>query len=203
MIQSIAIFCGSSIGNDPFYRQIAEETGRYLAEQNIRLVYGGGKVGIMGALADAVLLHGGEVTGVIPTVLLEREIAHDSLTDLIVVDTMHERKETMMELADAFIALPGGPGTLEELFEVFTWNQIGLLQKPCGLLNVNGYFDLIEQLFTHMIEKKFMSADALQILSKEASISELITRLSDYVAPPLKQYKDNQSSTIMRGGNPS
>lgn len=201
MIQSIAIFCGSSIGNDPLYHQIAEETGRYLAEQNIRLVYGGGKVGIMGALANAVLLHGGKVTGVIPTVLLEREIAHDSLTDLIVVDTMHERKETMMELADAFVALPGGPGTLEELFEVFTWNQIGLLQKPCGLLNVNGYFDLIEQLFTHMIEKKFMSADALQILSKEASISELITKLSDYVAPPLKQYRDNQSSITMKGGN--
>ena len=135
-MKSIAVFCGSSLGASDAYRQGAILLGKELAKRQITLIYGGASVGIMATVANTVLEEGGKVIGVIPTLLEEREIAHQQLTELIVVKTMHERKSKMMELADGFIALPGGPGTLEEFFEVFTWNQIGLLQKPCAIFNM-------------------------------------------------------------------
>ena len=135
------VFCGSAQGRSPRYRDTAEHVGRTLAERGIGLVYGGGNVGLMGAVADAAVRAGGEAIGVIPRRLAEREVAHDGLTQLHVVETMHERKALMTELSDAFLTLPGGFGTLDELFEAITWRQLGFHDKPCGLLDVDGYFD--------------------------------------------------------------
>jgi uncharacterized protein (TIGR00730 family) len=140
-VKQLAVFCGSSNGASEAYKEGAIQLGKELAKRNITLVYGGASVGIMGAVANTVLNEGGKVIGVIPRLLEEREISHQHLTELHTVDTMHERKSKMAELADGFIALPGGPGTLEEFFEIFTWAQIGLHQKPCGLLNINQYYN--------------------------------------------------------------
>src|SRR6185437_17018056 len=140
-IKRVCVFCGSSFGKRPAYREAAEGLGRLLAEHGIGLVYGGGCVGLMGALANAVLACGGEVIGVIPDSLMRRVVGHRGVTKLHVVETMHERKKLMADLADAFIALPGGYGTLEELLEAVTWSQLGIQQKPCGLLNVENYWD--------------------------------------------------------------
>ena len=139
-MNSICVFCGSSSGANGIYEESARATGKALVRAGLRLVYGGGRVGLMGVLADEVLAAGGQVTGVMPRALVEREIAHRGVTDLRVVETMHERKELMADLADAFIALPGGAGTLEEIFEQWTWSQLGIHAKPCGFINVNGYF---------------------------------------------------------------
>lgn len=138
-MKRLAIFCGSSNGASDVYIEGAKKLGKELAKRNITLVYGGASVGVMGAVANAVLEEGGYVIGVMPSFLEKREISHQNLSELIVVDSMHERKAKMADLADGFIALPGGPGTLEEFFEVFTWAQLGLHRKPCGLLNINHY----------------------------------------------------------------
>ncbi len=140
-LQTVAVFCGSRLGQDPEYREAAAELGQLLGERRIGLVYGGASVGLMGAIADAVLEHGGQVTGVIPESLKKKEFAHPGLSKLCVVASMHERKAMMERLSQGFIALPGGIGTLEEIFEILTWAQLGLHRKPCGLLNVNGYYD--------------------------------------------------------------
>ena len=140
-LQTIAVFCGSSVGQDPEYREAAAELGQLLGERRIGLVYGGANVGLMGAIANAVLEHGGHVTGVIPESLKEKELGHPGLSKLYIVASMHERKAMMERLSQGFIALPGGIGTLEEIFEILTWAQLGLHRKPCGLLNVNGYYD--------------------------------------------------------------
>jgi uncharacterized protein (TIGR00730 family) len=142
-MRSICVYCGSSPGNDPAYWSAAVEFGTLLGRQGIRLVYGGGDVGLMGAIADAVMAAGGEVVGVIPQGLVDREVAHLGLTELHVTRSMHERKAMMAELADGFVAMPGGLGTLEELFEILTWAQLGLHHKPVGLLNVAGYYDAL------------------------------------------------------------
>ncbi|MED4041381.1 TIGR00730 family Rossman fold protein [Niallia taxi] len=139
-MKKLAVFCGSSNGASKIYIESAKKLGKELAKRNISLVYGGASVGIMGAVADSVLNEGGYVIGVMPSFLDNREIAHKNLSELIIVDSMHERKAKMAALADGFIALPGGPGTMEEFFEVFTWGQLGLHKKPCGLLNINGFF---------------------------------------------------------------
>ncbi len=149
----ISIFCGSSNGTRPEYLQVARRTGSLLADRGIGLVYGGANVGLMGAVADAALAKGGYVIGVIPRALVEKEVAHKHLTDLRVVGSMHERKATMAELSDAFIALPGGFGTMEEFVEVLTWSQLGLHAKPCGLLNVSGYYDPLLAFFRHAVRK--------------------------------------------------
>ena len=140
-LQTIAVFCGSRVGQNSAYREAAVELGKLLGERRIGLVYGGASMGLMGAIADAVLEHGGQVTGVIPESLKEKELAHSGLSKLCIVASMHERKAMMERLSQGFIALPGGIGTLEEIFEILTWAQLGLHQKPCGLLNVNGYYD--------------------------------------------------------------
>ncbi len=140
-MQSIAVYCGSSSGNNPQFIAKAIELGHLLAQRKITLVYGGGRVGLMGTIADAVLDKGGRVLGVIPTFLKEQELGHEGVTELIEVDSMHERKQRMIELAEGFIAMPGGFGTLEEITEALTWSQLGLHRFPCGLLNIDGYYD--------------------------------------------------------------
>src|SRR5262247_911726 len=153
----IGIFCGSSSGVDPVYAHAARDTGQKLARQGIGIVYGGGRIGLMGLVADAALAAGGRVTGVIPRALAEREIAHAGLTALHVVESMHERKAKMAELADAFIALPGGYGTLDEMFEALTWTQLGYHRKPCGLLNVAGFFDRLAAYLDHALAESFLT----------------------------------------------
>lgn len=187
-MKSIAVYCGSSLGASEIYKEQAILLGKFLAHNHISLVYGGASVGIMGTIADAVLDAGGSVTGVIPTLLEQREIAHKSLTTLIRVESMHERKKTMMELADGFIALPGGPGTLEEFFEVFTWNQIGLLQKPCGILNINGYYDKLIELFDHMVGEKFLQERSRNVFYVDDQYERLIDKMDTFVPPAVKTY---------------
>ena len=157
-MKSLGVFCGSKSGADPAYLSAAHATGRMVAQIGLTLVYGGGKVGLMGAVADAALTEGGHVVGVMPRSLVEKEIAHAGLSTLHVVETMHERKLKMAELSDGFLALPGGAGTLEEIFEQWTWAQLGIHAKPCGLLNVRGYFDPLLRLIEHMTAEGFMAA---------------------------------------------
>ena len=171
------MFCGASPGARPAYRAATAELARLLVADEIRVVYGGGGVGLMGALADAVLAEGGEVTGIIPRALVDREIAHRDVADMRVVGSMHERKALMAELADAFIALPGGLGTLEELFEVYTWAQLGLHRKPCAMLNVDGYYDGIAGFLTHAVEERFVREEHREMLIVESEPEALIERL--------------------------
>ena len=154
--KSIAVFCGSRTGRHPEYLEAAVKLGQLLSEQGIELVYGGASVGLMGALADAVLKHGGQVTGVIPETLKEQELVHPGLTELCIVASMHERKAMMERRSQGFIALPGGIGTLEELFETLTWGQLGLHRKPCGLLNTAGYYDGLIAFLKNMDDKGFL-----------------------------------------------
>lgn len=188
-MKSIAVFCGSSLGASEAYRQGAILLGKELAKRQITLIYGGASVGIMATVANTVLEEGGKVIGVIPTLLEEREIAHQQLTELIVVKTMHERKSKMMELADGFIALPGGPGTLEEFFEVFTWNQIGLLQKPCAIFNMERYFDLLISFFDHMQNEQFLKAQYREALIVDEDAATLLDKCESFVPPAVKTYE--------------
>src|SRR5499426_3609877 len=161
----VCVFCGSQAGTNGLYRQAATDMGRLLALRGYGLVYGGGHVGLMGVIADAVLASGGQVIGVIPDSLVARELAHTGLTELEVVPSMHARKARMAELADAFIALPGGYGTFEELFEVITWAQLGLHRKPIALLNVGGYFDALKALVEHAITEGFIRSEHRDLLT--------------------------------------
>ena len=187
-MKSIAVYCGSSLGASEIYKEQAILLGKFLAKNNITLIYGGASVGIMGTIADAILSEGGSAIGVIPTFLEKREIAHKDLTELIRVDNMHERKAKMMALADGFIALPGGPGTLEEFFEVFTWNQIGLLQKPCGILNINGYYNKLIELFDHMVVEKFLQERSRNVFYVDDNYESLLNKMHSYEPPAIKTY---------------
>lgn len=185
-IQSICVFCGASPGANPVYRQAAEALGRLLAERGIRLIYGGGAVGLMGVVADAALSAGGEVIGIIPQGLERAEVGHRGLTRLEVVDTMHTRKARMAELADAFIALPGGLGTLEELFEVWTWGQLGYHAKPLGLLEVNGFYRKLGDFLDHLVSESFVRPahrDMLQIADTPAALLDALRTWQQSVAP--------------------
>ena len=159
-IKSICVFCGASVGKDPAFRAAAEDLGRRLAENGIRLVFGAGNVGMMGTVADAVLAGGGEAIGVIPQFLRDRELAHEGLTKLHVVDSMHTRKRMMFDLSDAFVALPGGLGTLEEVFEMVTWRQLGRHQKPIVLVSTNGYWQPFDTLVDRVVSSDFAHGDA-------------------------------------------
>ncbi|KGP90130.1 lysine decarboxylase [Pontibacillus chungwhensis BH030062] len=181
-MERIAVFCGSSEGASAAYKEDAVRLGSLLAQQGITLVYGGSSVGLMGAVADTVLAEGGEAIGVIPKKLVEREIAHASLTELYVVDSMHERKAKMAELSDAFITLPGGAGTLEEFFEVYTWAQIGIHQKPFGILNTNQYYTPLISLFDHMVEQKFLKKDNRDMVMVEESPESLLTNFRSFIS---------------------
>ncbi|TBW54376.1 TIGR00730 family Rossman fold protein [Marinobacter halodurans] len=182
----VAVFCGSSHGNDPVYGRSARAMGRALAEGGHTLVYGGGKVGLMGVVADTVLEHGGEVIGVIPRMLKEREIAHEGVTELFVVDDMHERKGRMNSLAQAFIAMPGGPGTLEEIFEAWTWAQLGYHEKPCAFYNVAGYYDPLLAFMDTMRDREFLKPHYRDMLIVSDEPSEILSRFETYSSPQAK-----------------
>lgn len=179
-MNNLAVFCGSSSGTNRVYIDQAEKFGEELANHQKTLIYGGAQVGCMGALADASLSSGGKVIGVIPQKLKAVEIAHDKLTDLHVVSTMHERKSKMAALADGFVALPGGSGTLEEWFEVFTWSQLGYHTKPCGLLNVNHFFDPLINLLDHTIEQGFMNKSYRDMIMVSSDPKELLEKMANY-----------------------
>jgi uncharacterized protein (TIGR00730 family) len=186
-MKSLAVFCGSSTGHAPLYTRHARELGRVLADRNITLVYGGGCIGLMGQMADAALLAGGKVVGVIPKSLLEREVAHLSLTELIVTETMHERKSIMADLAQGFIALPGGFGTLDELFEILTWAQLGIHSRPVALLNSGGFFDQLLGWITHVATSGFIrqhDIDRLLVGSEPEPLLELLMASHAVDAPP-------------------
>ncbi|MFB4159190.1 TIGR00730 family Rossman fold protein [Geomicrobium sp. JSM 1781026] len=188
-VQSLAVFCGSSSGTDPIYMNVARELGERLAEQKKTLVYGGARVGCMGAVADGCLSKGGKVYGVIPERLTNVEIAHAGLTELHTVETMHERKAKMAELADAFVALPGGAGTLEEWFEVFTWAQLGYHEKPACILNVNGFFDPLLEMLQHTIEQGFMKPEYRDTILVAESPEELIQIVEDHHVKPVSKWE--------------
>src|SRR4051812_25425508 len=189
-VERICVFCGASPGARPEYREATAELARLLAEEGIGVVYGGGGVGLMGALADAVLAQGGEVTGVIPRALVDREIAHRDVTDMRVVGSMHERKALMAELADAFVALPGGLGTLEELFEVYTWAQLGLHRKPCALLNVAGYYGPLEAMLDHAVDQRFLRPETRAMLVRDDSLDGLLERFAAWQPPGVPKWID-------------
>lgn len=196
-LRSLCVFCGSSAGRDMMYVETARFLGRRLAREGIRLVYGGGSAGIMGALADAVLEEGGAVTGVIPRHLFERELGHRGLTALHVVEGMHERKRLMADLAEGFVALPGGLGTLEELFEVWTWAQLGIHQKPVCMLNVGGFFDPMIRCFDHLVDERFVAPAHREILVIEAAVEPLFARLrSCQFSSPLRKSTHNESKLL-------
>jgi len=176
-MKSIAVYCGASFGASPVYAEAACALARAMVEHNIALVYGGGNVGLMGVIADEVLRLGGEVTGVIPRALLEREVGHTGLTRLFVVKDMHERKAMMSELSDGFIAMPGGMGTLEELFEMLTWSQLGIHDKPVGLLNVNGFYDGLIGFIGHQQQEGFVRAQHAALIMVESEPEALLRRL--------------------------
>lgn len=182
-MRRICVFCGSSPGRGSAYLHAAEQLGQLMAQRGIGLVYGGASVGLMGAVANAVLAAGGQVTGVIPQALVAREVAHNGLEDLRIVGSMHERKALMADLSDAFVALPGGIGTLEELFEVWTWTQLGNHTKPCGVLNVNGFYSTLGLFLDHVVEEGFLKSvhrDMLQVASTPAT---LLDRLATWHPP--------------------
>lgn len=193
-MNTIAVFCGSSEGASPVYRERAQELGRELAGRGIALVYGGARVGLMGAVADAVLERGGRVIGVLPRFLQAREIAHEGLSELMLVESMHERKAKMAELADGFIALPGGPGTMDEFFEIFTWGQLGLHRKPCGLLNVGGYFDPILSMFDMMERERFMQPRFRSMIISDETPAGILRKFADYEAPSVKTWNSGGRS---------
>lgn len=176
-MKSIAVFCGSGYGASKAYEKDAILLGKKLAEEGITLIYGGASVGIMGAVADAVLDSGGNAIGVIPKFMTDRELPHPKLDQLYTVETMHERKALMMKLSDGFIALPGGPGTLEEFMEAYTWQKIGIHQKPCGLLNTLNYFDSLLNLFDHMVQEKFLKDEQKSLVHVDTTPALLVNKL--------------------------
>ncbi|MBK7128801.1 MAG: TIGR00730 family Rossman fold protein [Crocinitomicaceae bacterium] len=181
----ITVFCGSSSGDADDYTCAAKELGKLFAQKNIRLIYGGGSIGLMGTVADAVLENGGEVTGVIPEFLGTKEIAHHRLTELIRVETMHERKMKMNELAEGFIILPGGIGTMEEFFEILTWAQLGLHQKPIGILNVAGYYDDLIHFMQQMTSHGFLKPEHLLLMVHADNAKSLLAAMAKYEPPKI------------------
>jgi uncharacterized protein (TIGR00730 family) len=185
-MRSVCVYCGSSPGTDPAFMDAAIACGTELAREGLTLVYGGGKVGLMGAVADAALAAGGKVVGVMPADLVSQEIAHTGLTELRVVNSMHERKWSMAELGDAFLCLPGGPGTFEEIFEQWTWALLGFHAKPCGFVNVGGYYDLMRATIQQMADKGFIAQPYVDMLIYADSTQEAVTRFRAYDPPPPK-----------------
>ena len=193
-MQSVCVFCGSSTGSDPAYTEAARSLGTTLAEAGIRLVFGGGHVGLMGEISNAALAAGGDVIGVIPKFLVERELAHEALTDLRIVGSMHERKALMSDLSEAFVTLPGGTGSLEEFFEVLTWAQLGEHHKPCGLLNIAGYYDPLLTVFDRMVEAGFLSESNRALLLVENEPERLLQRFDHYEPPNTVKWIDRSET---------
>lgn len=191
MLKRICIFCGSSPGTQPIYAETAQIVGKTLAQQGLTLVYGGGNVGLMGIVADATLEHGGQVIGVIPHGLAEKEVAHHQLTELHIVKSMHERKAMMADLADGFIALPGGFGTYDEFCEILTWAQLGIHQKPCGLLNVADFYTPLLAFFDHSVQQGFIRAEHRHSILVAADIQSLLTQFEQYQPINLDKWVKN------------
>ena len=179
-MKSICVFCGSSTGYHPIYQKAAKDLGKHLAKENIRLIYGGGSVGLMGILADSAMAHGGEVVGIIPRFLYEKEVGHDGVSELVIVESMHERKQKMAEMAQGFVAMPGGIGTMEELFEIFTWSQLALIRKPVALLNINNFYDDILHLLNKMVKEGFLKEINVASLITTQNIHELTAKMLAY-----------------------
>lgn len=197
-MRAVAVFCGSRLGAKPVYRRAAAEFGRALAGRGLSLVYGGGNVGLMGVLADAALAAGGEVVGVIPEFLIEREVGHGGVTRLVRVESMHERKASMAGLSDAFVALPGGLGTLEEIFEVWTWNLLGLHAKPCGLLDVDGYFSALVDFLDRTVDAGFVAREHRELLVVEDDPVCLLDRLAAAPPPPPAKWVEPGAADLER-----
>lgn len=195
-METICVFCGSSTGNNSKYIAAARQLGELFAQRQIRLVYGGGNVGLMGEIANSVLDNRGEVIGVIPQFLVEKELVHDNLTELRIVESMHERKAMMAGLADGFVALPGGFGTLEETVEVLTWTQLGLHQKPIGLLNVENYFNFLYDFFKHMVVEKFLHEEYKDMILIKENAKEMIDSLIEYQHPLIDKWDDFKNGVI-------
>lgn len=187
-MKSITVFCGSNGGTDPIYREVAYKLGTTLALRGIRVIYGGASIGMMGAVADGALESGGQVVGVIPDFLLKKEIAHQAITELMLVKTMHDRKSRMNELCDGIIALPGGLGTLEELFEMLTWAQLGLHHKPIGILNIDQYFDPLLEFLDRMTTRGFLKDAHRQMLLVSNDITHLLHLMVQYRAPSVGKW---------------
>lgn len=187
-MKSIAVFCGSRMGSSNIFARQASDLGKAMAKRDITLIYGGASVGIMGTIADAVMQNGGKVIGIMPDFLEQREISHSHVSELFIVESMHERKAKMAELAEGFIALPGGPGTLEEFFEIYTWAQLGLHQKPLGILNTAGYYDPLLALFNQMLSKEFLDAkfEGLALVNQDPA--ELLNHMASHETPSVKSY---------------
>jgi uncharacterized protein (TIGR00730 family) len=195
-MKAIAVFCGSSLGTNKIYETAAFETGQALARRGLRLIYGGGKVGLMGVLADSVRAAGGEVIGVIPRALFDREVGHRGLTDLRIVETMHERKKLMADLCDAFLALPGGAGTLEEILEQWTWSQLGIHEKPCGVLNVSNYFAPLRAMVDHTVAEGFTKPTFASMLAIEDDLEMLLDRFQNYRRGAVKKWPRPQDQPV-------
>ncbi|WP_020560233.1 TIGR00730 family Rossman fold protein [Thiofilum flexile] len=187
-MQRVCVYCGSNSGKRPEYLQMANTLGAELAQRQLTLVYGGAKVGLMGAVADATLAHGGKVIGVLPQALMTKELAHEGLTELHIVSSMHERKLMMAELSDAFIALPGGLGTLEELCEIATWTQLGLHRKPCGVLNVAGYYDGLIAFIQHAVQEGFIHEAQRSLILNATTPVELLALFEQVVLPAVPKW---------------
>lgn len=187
-MNAVCVFCGSRFGEPDSYRRAAERLGAVIAERGLRLVYGGGRVGLMGVVADAALSRGGEVIGIIPTVLADREVPHGGLTKLVLTQSMHERKARMAELADGFIALPGGFGTLEEFCEMLTWGQLGIHRKPLGLLDVDHFFDPLVAFFDQMVGQGFVPPLYRSLVLREESAARLLDSFAAYEPPEIPRW---------------
>ncbi|HEX8287655.1 MAG TPA: TIGR00730 family Rossman fold protein [Pyrinomonadaceae bacterium] len=193
-MKRICVFCGSNNGSNPIYLETAEKVGEFLAANNIELVYGGGRVGLMGKIADTVLARGGKVIGVIPESLAVKEIAHQYTTKLHVVDSMHERKALMAEYADGFIALPGGFGTFEEFCEIVTWAQLGIHRKPCALLNVAGFYDNLIAMFDYSASQNFIRGEHRNLVLVGEDIENLFGLMKNYRPPEIEKWLDKKST---------
>ena len=187
-LKSVCVFCGSNIGADAAFRSGAEALGDLLAKRDLGLVYGGGKVGLMGAIADASLAGGGRVIGVIPHGLERKELAHRGVTELHIVKSMHERKAMMAELSDAFVAMPGGLGTLEEIFEALTWAQLGIHHKPCGFLNIAGYYDALVTFLDHAVSSKLVRSEHRDMIVVDEDPGRLLEKLAAYRSPIVEKW---------------
>lgn len=196
-LRTLCVYCGASSGHAPVYADAARLLGKTLADQQITLVYGGGRVGLMGIVADAVMNAGGKVIGVIPKALMDTEVGHEHISELSVVKDMHERKALMAEHADAFIALPGGLGTLEELFETLTWAQLGFHEKPIGLLNVNGFYDGLVDFLAHQVREGFVRPEHAQLLFNESDASTLIKQLASFEMPEGVSWLSRQAARTL------
>ena len=191
-MKSCCVFCGSSPGGDPVYREAAAELGGELAARGIRLVYGGAQVGLMGAVADAVLAAGGEAVGVIPHALAAKEIVHEGLTELHFVESLHERKAMMSEMSEGFVALPGGMGTFEELLETLTWAQLGIHSRPCGVLNVGGYYGPLLDLLDRAVDARFLKPEHRALLLVEETPEALLDRFAEHRPVQVRKWLDRE-----------